>query len=100
MKIYTITMFEDLSTKEGCFTKASRCVGFYEDFYKAEKSVINNDMDIMECLYEYAIIEEINEGLYPYSSPRRVYRFNDGNKKFELIDTPTYLRHVYGATIG
>ena len=65
MKIYLITMFEDLSSEEGCFGKASRAVGFYGSLHEAEIAITNNYGDIRECLYDYAVLEEITEGLYP-----------------------------------
>ena len=100
MKIFLITMFEDLSSEEGCFRKPSRAVGFYGSFHEAEIAITNNYGDIRECLYDYAVLEEITEGLYPYPLNRKVYKFNEKTGKYHPIPEPKYLKHIYGMTIG
>jgi len=100
MKIFLITMFEDLSSEEGYFRKASRAVGFYKSLYRAEITITNNYGDIRECLYDYAVLEEITEGLYPHSLDRKVYKFNEKTGKYYPIPEPKYLKHIYGMTIG
>ena len=100
MKIYLITMFEDLSSEERCFRKPSRAVGFYRSLHEAEIAIINNYGDIRECLYDYAVLEEIEEGLYPLSLNRKVYKFNEKTGKYHPIPEPGYLKHIYGMTIG
>lgn len=100
MKIFLITMFEDLSSEEGCFRKTSRAVGFYKSLYQAEIAITNNYGDIREYLYDYAVLEEITEGLYPRLLDRKVYKFNEKTGKYDPIPEPRYLKHIYGMTIG
>ena len=100
MKIFLITMFEDLNSEEGFLRKASRAVGFYGSFHEAEIAITNNYGDIRECLYDYAVLEEITEGLYPCPLNRKVYKFNEKTGKYHPIPEPKYLKHIYGMTIG
>lgn len=97
--IYTITTFEKLNINTSKLdlrinTNASelelgfgdiRTVGWYKDLSVAEKTVESNAGDIYEGCYEWAIIEEVPEGLYPYSATnvRKLYSFNSKTGKYE-----------------
>ena len=60
--MYFITTIE---TKKGDI-KDTRCVGYYKTFEEAEQAVMENACDIWETCYDYAVIENIKEGLYQY----------------------------------
>lgn len=98
--IYVITTFEQLNINTdklnlGINTDPSelglefgdiRIVGWYKDLSVAENKVESNACDINEGCYEWAIIEEVPEGLYPYGfeNIRKLYRFNKTTGKYEL----------------
>lgn len=98
--IYVITTFEKLNIDTskldlGTNTNSSelelgfgdiRTVGWYKDLPTAEKAVESNAGDIYEGCYEWAIIEEVPEGLYPYSpsNVRKLYTFNSETGRYVL----------------
>lgn len=72
-KIYTIMVMEDLTFDEQTeypVFNSSRVVGWYSEFEDAYSSVLGNCFDINETCYQYAIIEECEEGIYKPSSRR------------------------------
>ena len=87
--IYTITTAEKLEESERETLDAGylRTVGFFHDFADAELAVMENDCDINETIYKYAIIEEIYPGLYPRGA-KRFYKFNCKEDRYEPIAKP------------
>lgn len=100
--IYVITTFEKLNIDTsnldlGINDNASeleldfgyvRTVGWYKDLSIAEKVVESNACDINEGYYDWALIEEVPEGLYPFSTfnLRKLYNFNKEKGKYELTN--------------
>lgn len=70
--VYTITTAEKLeeSERETLDTGDLRTVGFFHDFADAELAVMENDCDINETIYKYAVIEEVYPGLYHRGAKR------------------------------
>ena len=66
----------------------TRCVGYYSIFEKAEEAVLENTFDIYETCYDYAIIENIPEGIYHYDEKPVWYKWNDVDEKYEKIEQP------------
>lgn len=56
--IYLVTLVKDE------FLRETRCPGYFNTLQDAELAIIHNDYDIHEESYQYAIIEELPEGLY------------------------------------
>ncbi|MCI8397739.1 MAG: hypothetical protein HFJ52_09125 [Clostridia bacterium] len=75
-----------------------RCVGYFKTFEEAENIVLNNIGDINETIYDYAIIENIPEGLYQYDQNASWYQWNNG--KYEKINKPDVYNHLVGWAIG
>lgn len=92
--IYTITTMSDLKSLD------YRCVGFFYDFEMAQEAVINNSCDIHEMTYDYAIIEEVAEGIYATTFNIHYYKYNHSTQKYELIEPPKELSHLCGFAIG
>ncbi len=93
--IYLITVFGKCEPKEkprdytlGC----TRSVGWRPTFEMAEETVVNNMCDIWEYCYDYACIEELDYGLYPWADNRWFYKFNEKTGKYEEIDEPAILK--------
>ena len=60
--MYFITCFEKCEThpKLGCFDGGcSRCFGYKEFLYDAERALNENHLDMHETIYHYAVIEKI-----------------------------------------
>ena len=78
-----------------------RCVGYFNKFKKAEKSVLNNACDIHETCYNYCVIENIKEGLYQYDYNAIWYQWDDINKEYKKIKgIPEKYKHMIGFAIG
>lgn len=54
----------------------TRCVGYFKTFEKAEDIVLYNACDIWESCYDYAVIENIKEGLYQYDFHPTWYKYH------------------------
>ena len=101
-KIYIIMVMKkidiDVSTGHSDFG-CTDIVGFYTNFKQADSRVKENACDINETCYDYAIIEEVKEGLYQYPRKRWLYKYNKDNNEYEKIEEPDYLKRKAGLTI-
>ena len=70
--MYFVTTIE---TKKGEIHD-TRCVGYFKTFEEAEYVVSHNECDIEETCYDYAVIENIPEGLYQYDFHPVWYKFH------------------------
>ena len=66
----------------------TRCVGYYSDFKKAEDCVLDNIFDIHETCYDYAVIENIPEGLYHYDENPIWFEWDEITKRYKRINFP------------
>lgn len=79
---------------------SERLVGWYSDFETARSSVSENVCDINETCYDYALIEECEEGLYNPSSNRWWFQFNRETDSYVQINEPDFMKKFSGFTIG
>jgi hypothetical protein len=95
--MYFITTVEE---KDGDIVDR-RCVGYVDTLCEAEKIVVNNEYDIFEYCYNYAVIEAIPSGVYQYDQAARWYRivFKEENSYYERIEKPKWADTV-GWAIG
>ena len=97
--IFIVTTMEKLEKdqneigwlKTGCTAR----VGYFHDFLEAQLSVLCNMCDINETCYNYAVIEEMPAGLYPYGVNRWFYKFNYNKEVYEAIETPPFVHECY-----
>lgn len=69
MKIYVIHLARNIQS-------SLRFVGFFAELETAKKVVEENLADLCECgYYQYAIIEEIEEGLYAFFENPLIYKW-------------------------
>lgn len=79
-----------------------RCVGYYANEQDAIDAVIHNACDLNEAgYYPYAVIENVEEGLYQYDQSPIWYKYNETTDKYEKTDRPDFIpsNHV-GFGIG
>lgn len=101
INIYVIMVCEKLEEHNNLpDVGASRVVGFYTDRSDAEFAVKNNSCDIWEMCYDYAIIEEVEEGLYSLSTERSYYKYDTEDGHYHPIPEPDFMKHLSGFTIG
>ncbi len=77
-KIYAVTTIELSKTYQG--HKDRRLVAWYSNLEKAIECVKNNWGDIYEGSYEWAVIEETDEGLYPHIFTEHWFRWKGTHK--------------------
>jgi putative NADH-flavin reductase len=77
-KVYFITTFKSLDDY--------RTVGFCSQLKDALRIVETNSCDIFEYDYDYAIIEEVEEGLYPMCQFSILYKWNFENERYEKVE--------------
>lgn len=68
--------------------KDIRCVGYYSKFKDAERVVMENLGDIFETCYEYAVIENISEGIYQYDFEPKWYFMDYEKDEVRKIEKP------------
>jgi hypothetical protein len=78
---------------------ATRTVGFYYEKETALDAVHNNAGDMNETVYDYAIVEEVEPGLYPCSTVRWLYKFDYKTKQYNPIEEPEILSHMCGIVV-
>ena len=100
-KIYTITGATRLEEGEHGWPNfgSTRVFGYYTGKNEALHAVANNALDIRETIYDYMIVEEIEEGLYQPSMKRWFFKAKDDDT-FEEINEPSFLRHFVGISMG
>lgn len=100
--IYTILVFEKLEMDKNGWSDfgSERLVGYYTNKEKAFDAVKCNGCDINETCYDYALIEEVEEGLYNPAFNRWLFKYNSDIDKYEPIDEPSFMKHTVGFTIG
>ena len=102
-KIYTVMTMTDLTLDEQ--TKcpefgSNRLVGWYSEFEDAYSSVSRNSCDINETCYDYALIEECEEGLYRPANKRWWFEYNYEKGQYIQINEPGFIKGFCGFTIG
>ena len=100
--IYTITMLEKIETDKNGWSNfgSTNIVGYYTDLDKAKEAVTNNACDINETVYDYAVIEKIEEGLYHPSIEALWFKYDKENDSYKPIDTPKEVKNYCGFSIG
>lgn len=110
MKIYLVATIKNIESSleakmNGMFGIArvyeTRTVGYFTTLEEAKKCIEENWGDIQECYYKYAVIEDVEPGLYKSIDSTSIwYKWSKAKEKFLPIDKPTQLNQIVGFTIG
>lgn len=86
--MYFVTCFQKYEIDETGFPNigAARTYGYYNDRDVAIRMVELNNLDICECLYDYAVIEYITEGLYNLAEERIFFKWDDDTRMYKMIE--------------
>jgi|WetSurMetagenome_2_1015567.scaffolds.fasta_scaffold241695_2 hypothetical protein len=79
--IYTITT---INLKDGNWD--TRCIGYHFSEKLAIKEVEHNGGDMHEDSYEYAVVEEVKDGLYDINRKETWFKWNEAREKYEILD--------------
>lgn len=70
---------------------ATVTVGYFSDKEKAIMAVKENRLDMWETVYEYAVIQKIEEGLYPDPTEEIWFEFDNDKKIYcEISEPPAF----------
>ncbi len=97
MKVYFVATIRNINL-EG--TMGTRTVGYFETLEEARKCVEENWGDIYEeGYYKYAVIEDVEPGIYMSAESNPIFfKWKDG--KYQEIERPVELKGFFGFTIG
>lgn len=99
-KIFFITTIEIREMKKDFPLTNHRTVGWFPTFNLADYATVNNYGDIHETGYQYAIIEEVEFGLYPYITREFWYEFDKEQEKYVPIVKPKIFEKIVNFAIG
>lgn len=74
----------------------TRCVGYFKTFEEAEQAVMENACDIWETCYDYAVIENIPEGLYQYDFHPTWYKYHKPTGGYMKCEQPEFVKAISG----
>lgn len=110
MKIYLVATIKNIQSKieaklNGMFGIAyigeTRTVGYFTTLEEAKKCIEENWGDIQEHYYKYAVIEEVEDGLYKSINSESIwYKWSNTQDRYIQIDKPAQLSNEFGFTIG
>jgi hypothetical protein len=71
-------------------SKNKRTFGFYEHYVDAYKAVKENRCNMCECLYDYIVIEYMEEGIHPEVHKEQWFKWDDHLNRWDMseIDKP------------
>ena len=85
--------------KEGKLSD-SRCWGYYSKYEWCVEDLHTNNTDMAECYYNYAVIEEIPEGISMYPKNRQFFQYDIFGEGFFEILEPEWAKHFCNFAIG
>ena len=79
-----------------------RTWGYYSEHEKAVQALHKNMGDMWEYSYDYAVIEQIGEGICAYADPknRQWFKYDQERKGYFEIEEPECVKHIVNFAIG
>ena len=93
--MYFITTITNLSDDSNV-----RCIGYFSDQDIAIKTIESNWGDFWETIYNYAVIENIPEGIYQIDPNPLWFQYDRDTEKYKSIERPKETLHQCGFAIG
>ena len=80
----------------------TRCVGFFEEYVDAKRAVCKNIYDIHEGIYNYAVIEAIQSGIYQVDLNPKWFQAQESDRGicYREIEKPDFAKYSVGFAIG
>ena len=91
-----------VATIQGLDIKYERTVGYFLTLEDAREVVEKNRCDIHENCYDYAVIEEVEPGLYSadFCSNVIFYKWDNENNQYVEVNRPSEWKDLCGFTMG
>ena len=82
--------------------KDIRTFGFFNDYETCVLALHNNWVDMHECYYQYAVVEEVNEGIHPKVESYYWFKWDKKRKGFYECEDQMHEIHKcrYGYALG
>ena len=92
---YFITVFEKLDIDKLGWpeTGRRRTWGFYKDKEIAFRALHENWTDMNETIYNFALIEEYEEGIGHYTGNRQFFKYDKEKDGYFELDEPKEYKH-------
>lgn len=80
----------------------SRTMGYYRNREKAVDAVTDNVLDIHEHSYNYAVVEEMDEGVYPMCKSEQWFKWEGDNEtgKYVCVPQPEQFKGIINWSMG
>lgn len=101
--MWFITVFQKIEPDRRWFAEfgAQRTWGFYAERETAVQALHENWTDMWEYLYEYALIEQFDEGISHYVfGSRQWFKWNQEREGYFEIEEPECVKHLCSFAIG
>lgn len=100
--MWFVTVVEKMDENEFGFGDVGDCRtwGFFSDKDEAINVLQHNITDVHEFFYDYAIIEEYNEGIGNSTGKFEWFKWNEGKGGYEEINEPRCVRNICNFAIG
>ena len=103
--MYFVTSVSKASEEDkrlGFHFGGTRCWAYYCNKNDAFSCVQNNETDIWETVYDFAVVEQIAEGILPRLIERWWFEFDIEKREFRQVECPfpAFERFHYPQSIG
>ena len=98
--ISTMEYAESELRKGKLVARHHRTPGIFLDLKNAQTAIIENACGIQDCSYNYAVIEEIQEGIYPFPIKEYWFKWSRKERKYKPCNKPAALRNIICFGIG
>lgn len=78
----------------------NRVFGFYNTAEKAIEAVNENRCNMHEGMYEYLVIEHIEEGIHPFAENEKWFKWNYKDKCWKNCHRPKQFRGLINFALG
>jgi len=84
------------------YFRNTRCFGYYKLALDSIKAVTENRGDMNECLYDYIVIEKIDEGIHTSPSNEIWFKWDEFDKdsRWIVTDKPAWSQGYINWSIG
>ena len=102
--MWFITVVEKMelypNSKDFADTGETRCWGFYSGKEEAAHLLHLNCTDMHEDMYDYAVIEEYEEGISNYIGNRQWFKWDADRQGYFEIDEPEIVKYICCFALG
>ena len=100
--MWFVTVVEKMDERYSDFadTGETRCWAFYSDKEKAIQSLHENRTDMHEYFYDYAVIEEYEEGICNDTGERQWFKWDEEHQGYFEIEEPEGVKYICCFAIG